>query len=89
MGSVIKGPLTDGKRCKIAEIKVVKRERIKVNGTKYDTFKLIPDIKDVGGVFKKSKDAKIEIWCTADHRHIPVLLKSKVIVGSFRAELEP
>jgi len=89
VGSVIKGPLTDGKRCKIAEVKVVKRERIKVNGRKYDTFKLVPDIKDVGGVFKKSKDAKIEIWCTADHRHIPVLLKSKVIVGSFKAELEP
>lgn len=88
VGSVITGPLTDGKKCKIAQIKVVKREEIKVNGTKYDTFKLIPDIKDVGGVFKKSKGASMEIWCTADHRHIPVLLKSKVIVGSFRAELE-
>lgn len=88
VGSMIKGPLTDGKRCKIAQIKVVKRERIKVNGKKYNTLKMIPDIKDVGGVFKKSKDAKIEIWCTADHRHIPVLLKSKVVVGSFKAELE-
>jgi hypothetical protein len=88
VGTVIKGPMTDGKRCKIAQITVVKRETIKVNGKKYDTFKLIPDIKDVGGVFKKSDDAKIEIWCTADHRHIPVLMKSKVIVGSFKAELE-
>ena len=88
VGTVIKGPLTDGKRCKIAEIRVVKREKIKVNGRKYDTFKLIPDIKDVGGVFKKSRNARMEIWCTADHRHIPVLLKSKVAVGSFRAELE-
>lgn len=88
VGTVIKGPMTDGKRAKEAEIKVVKRERIKVNGTKYDTFKLIPDIKDVGGVFEKSKDAKMEIWCTADHRHIPVLMKSKVFVGSFKAELE-
>jgi len=87
VGSVIKGPLSDGKRCKIAQVEVVKRETIKVNGTKYDTFKLIPDIKDVGGVFKKSKDATMEIWCTADHRHIPVLLKSKVLIGSFNAEL--
>ena len=88
VGTVIKGPMTDGKRAKEAEIKVVKRERIKVNGKKYDTFKLVPDIKDVGGVFEKSKDAKMEIWCTADDRHIPVLLKSKVMVGSFKAELE-
>ncbi len=88
VGTVIKGPLSDGKRCKIAKISVVKREKIKVNGKKYDTLKLIPDIQDVGGVFKQSKDATMEIWCTADHRHIPVLLKSKVAVGSFRAELE-
>ncbi len=87
VGSVIEGPLTDGRKCKIAQIHVVARETIKVNGTKYDTFRLVPDIKDVGGVFKKSKDAKLEMWCTADHRHIPVLLKSKVIVGSFKAEL--
>lgn len=88
VGTVIKGPITDGKRCKEAEIRVVDRKRIKVNGKRYDAFKLIPDIKDVGGVFEKSKDAKVEIWCTADHRHIPILLKSKVIVGSFKAELE-
>ncbi len=88
VGSVIEGPMTDGKRCKIAKIEVVERKTIKVNGKKHDAFKLIPDIQDVGGVFEKSKDAKIEIWCTADHRHIPVLMKSKVFVGSFKAELE-
>jgi hypothetical protein len=88
VGSVIEGPMTDGKKCKVAKIEVVKREKIKVNGKKYDTFKLVPDIKDVGGVFKKSKKATIEIWCTADDRHIPVLLKSKVIIGSFNAKLD-
>jgi hypothetical protein len=88
VGSVIKGPMTDGKRCKVAEIRVVSRERIKVNGKKYDTFKMVPDIKDVGGVFEKSKNAKIELWCTADHRHIPVRMKSKVLVGNLKAELE-
>jgi len=42
----------------------------------------------MGGVFEKSEDAKLEFRCTADHRHIPVLLKSKVIVGGFKAERE-
>jgi len=88
VGSVIKGPMTDGKRCKVAKIEVVERKKIKVNGRKYEAFKLVPDIQDVGGVFEKDKDAKIEIWCTADHRHIPILLKSKVTVGSFKADLE-
>jgi len=88
IGTIIEGPMSDGKRCKMTRIEVVQRKKIKVNGTKYDAFKLIPDIQDIGGVFEKSKNAKMEIWCTADHRHIPVLLKSKVIVGSFKAELE-
>lgn len=88
VGKEFSGPITDGKRCKIAKISVTKRKRIKVNGKKHDAFCLIPDIQDVGGVFEKSKDAKMEIWCTADHRHIPILMKSKVLVGSFKAELD-
>lgn len=88
VGTVIKGPMTDGKRCKQTRIEVMERKTIKVNGKKHDCFRLKPDTADVGGVFEKEKDAKTEIWCTADHRHIPVLMKSKVAVGSFRAELE-
>jgi hypothetical protein len=53
----------------------------------FDTWLIEPDIKDVGGVFEKSKNAKIQIWITNDERRIPVLLRSKVIVGSFYAEL--
>ncbi|VGO21010.1 DUF3108 domain-containing protein [Pontiella sulfatireligans] len=89
VGKVIKGPFTDGKKSKMALVKVAARERKKVNGRKYDTFKLLPDLKDMGGVFEKSKKAKLEIWVTADHRHIPVMMKSKVAVGSFTCELIP
>jgi len=53
----------------------------------YDTYLFEPDIEHVGGVFEKSKDAKIELWITADKRRIPVRLRSKVIVGSFVGEL--
>ena len=41
----------------------------------------------IGGVFKKSKGAKLQIWVTSDERRIPVKIKSKVSVGSFVAEL--
>jgi len=46
-----------------------------------------PDLQHIGGVFEKSKDAKLKIWVTADKRRIPVKVKSKVRVGSFVAEL--
>ncbi len=80
-------PVTDGKKNVMAEVHVVRRETIKVSGQSYDTFLIEPELKDVGGVFKKSKNAKLQIWVTADQRHIPVRVKSKVVVGSFIGDL--
>lgn len=80
-------PVTDGKKVVLGRVNVVKSETIKVNGINYDTFLVEPELGDIGGVFEKSKDAKLEIWVTADNRRIPVRIKSKVIVGSFVAEL--
>ncbi len=86
-GMTIERPITDGNKNVIGRVRVVKRENIKVRGKKYDTYLIEPDLKHVGGVFEKSPGAKIQIWVTADERQIPVLLKSKVAVGSFVGEL--
>ncbi len=83
----IEHPVTDGKKCVIGHAKIVKKERIKVANRIYDTYLLEPDLKHIGGVFKKSKTAKIKLWVTADERKIPVKIKSKVVVGSFVGEL--
>jgi hypothetical protein len=85
--SVIKVPVTDGKKCVVGIAKVIKREIISVAGRTYDTYLVEPDLEHIGGVFEKSKNAKLQIWVTADQRRIPVRVKSKVIVGSFVAEL--
>jgi hypothetical protein len=79
--------VTDGKKCVVGKVHYIKQETISVPYGTFDTWLIEPDIKDVGGVFEKSKNAKIQIWITNDERHIPVLLRSKVIVGSFYAEL--
>ncbi len=86
-GNVIKRPITDGKKNVMGQITVKKRETVKIGETSYDTFLLEPDLKDVSGVFEKSKDAKIQLWVTADEKRIPVKIASKVIVGSFVGEL--
>ncbi len=87
VGAIVESPITDGNRNVIGRARIVKRETIKVKGTRYATFLVEPELKDVGGVFEKSKDARIQIWVTADHRRIPVRLKSKVAVGSFVGDL--
>lgn len=83
----IEKPVTDGKKCVVGRARVVKRENINVVSGWYDTYLVEPDLKHIGGVFKKSKDAKLQIWITADRRRIPVKIKSKVVVGSFVGEL--
>lgn len=86
--SVIQKPVSDGKRWVIGKAHVVRRETITLdNGDTYDTFLMEPDLSHVGGVFEKSKDAKLQLWVTADQRRIPVRIKSAVVVGSFTGEL--
>ena len=86
-GLEIQTPVSDGKICVKSKAKVIRREKIKVGDVIYDTYLVEPDLKDIGGVFRKSKDAKLKIWVTADKRAIPVRLRSKVIAGNFVAEL--
>ena len=80
-------PVTDGKKVVIGRVKVVRRETIAVADKKYDTFLLEPETRHIGGVFKRSRNPKIQLWVTADSRRIPVRVRSKVIVGSFFADL--
>ena len=83
----IEASLTDGKKSVIGKARIIKRETIKVPSGEYDTYLVEPDIEHLGGVFKKSKNAKLQIWVTAHEQHIPVRVKSKVKVGSFVADL--
>jgi hypothetical protein len=83
----IERPVTDGKKCTIGRAEIIGRERVRVGDRTYDTYLVEPELKEVGGVFEKDKNAKIQIWVTADEKRIPVRLKSKVVIGSFVGDL--
>jgi hypothetical protein len=85
--TLLERPVTDGKKCVIGRAAIVGKEKIEVEGETYDTYLVEPELKEVGGVFEKSRDAKIRIWVTADERRIPVRIRSKVIIGSFTGDL--
>ena len=85
--ALLERPVTDGKKCVIGRAAIVGRERIEVEGERYDTYLVEPELKEVGGVFEKSRDARIRIWVTADKRRIPVRIRSKVVIGSFTGDL--
>nr|MBF0222584.1 DUF3108 domain-containing protein [Desulfobulbaceae bacterium] len=84
---LIERPVTDGKKIVIGKVHYIKQETISINGKEYDTIMLEPELKHVKGVFEKSKNSKMYIWVTNDSRKLLVKLKSKVVVGSFVAEL--
>ena len=78
---------TDGLKTIRAKVKVHGKEKITVGDIVYNCWKVQPDLKDVGGIFKRSKNAKMVAWFTDDDHRIPVRLESEVLVGSFVATL--
>jgi hypothetical protein len=86
-GGIHEYPVTDGKKNLLARLTVLGRETIKVPAGTFDTYKLAPDLRDLGGVFEKSRNAKLFLWVSADEGHRLVKIQSKVVVGSFVAEL--
>lgn len=83
----IQRPVTDGKKITLGTARVLRQETIELSLGSFDTYLLQPDIREVGGVFKQSKGATIELWVTADERKIPVRIRSKVAVGRFIGDL--
>ncbi len=84
VGRVYKIDVGTGKKLWPLKVTVKKREKIKVSAGKFDTFLVIPELREEG-IFKAK--GKLSIWLTADDRKYPVLMKSKIPVGSISAVL--
>ena len=67
------------------EVRVIKRERIQVKAGTFNTLVVEP-LLQAAGLFKHK--GRLTVWLTDDRLKMPVLMKSKVIVGSIVAELE-
>jgi hypothetical protein len=66
-----------------ARVKVLRRESVSTPAGDYDCVVVEPEVRE--GAFAKT--GAIHIWLTDDDRKVPVLMKSKVKVGSFVARL--
>ena len=67
------------------EVRVLGRERVKVPAGTFDCIVIEPVLK-AGGIFKNK--GRLVIWMTDDQRRIPVLMKSKVLIGSISVVLQ-
>ncbi len=75
---------TDGKNYPIF-IKVIRRERVKVPAGEFDCLVVEP-VLQTSAIFENK--GKLTIWVTDDTVKMPVLLRSKVVVGAFEAVLK-
>jgi len=74
---------TDGKNYPL-QVMVHRRETIKVKAGRFDCLVVEPLMLS-SGIFKH--EGKLTVWLTDDRLKMPVLMKSKVLVGSISAEL--
>lgn len=75
----------DSKKVWNVEVQVLKKERIELPSGEVDTI-LIKPLMESEGIFYRKGD--IYIWLTDDERRIPVMLKTKVLIGSVVATIE-
>ena len=80
-------PTCDGKSFRNIIVRTGKKKTISVPAGKFDSIETIPEMHNLRGVFKKSPKGILRVWYSTDKRRIPVKISSKVIVGSFNAEL--
>jgi hypothetical protein len=74
---------TDGKNYPLV-VKVLGEERIRVEAGTFDCLMVEPFLR-YPGIF--TQKGRVRIWVTNDRYKIPVLMKSKVIIGEVSAEL--
>ncbi len=66
------------------EVKVLRKERVKVKAGEFDCVVVEPILK-TPGIFEQK--GSLTVWLTDDEIKMPVLMKSKVIIGSISTEL--
>ncbi len=66
------------------EVRVLKKERVRTPAGTFDCLVVEPILKATG-IFEQK--GKLTVWLTDDDRRIPVMMKSKIIIGSVEAVL--
>ncbi len=67
------------------EVQVLRKERVQTWAGTFNTIVIRPVMKS-SGIFRRHGD--IYIWLTDDARRMPVMLESKVKIGSIKAVLQ-
>jgi hypothetical protein len=66
------------------KIKFKGKEDVELRSGTYKCLRFVPVIQE-GRIFKEEED--MHVWITDDNNHIPILVKSKILIGSIKMEM--
>jgi len=72
------------KKCWPLRVRVLRKEKIKVPAGRFNCIVVKPEMQD-DGIFSAKGD--LYIWLTDDESHMPVMMRSKIVLGSITVEL--
>ena len=75
-----------GKYRYLLDLEVERREKIQIASGSVDAFKIVPRIKNVMKEGYAERMNEASVWISADERRIPVMLSSRIFVGSIYIE---
>jgi Protein of unknown function (DUF3108) len=70
----------------LLDLEVERREKIQITSGSVDAFKIVPRIKNLMKQGYAERMNEASVWISADERRIPVMLNSKIFVGSIYIE---
>ena len=70
----IEAPVTDGKKCIASSVSLLGTERLQFEGKSHETYVLQSDMKDIEGLFEKSRDSRFTLWLSTDHTRMPLMI---------------
>ena len=81
-------PTCDGKSFREIVVRTGPSKKVSVPDGIFNAIETIPEMQNIRGVFKKSPNSILRVWYSTDKNQIPVKISSKVVVGSFNANLK-
>src|SRR5262249_15971967 len=75
-----------GKYRYLLDLEVERREKIQIASGTFDTFKIIPRIKNIMKEGYAERLNEASVWISADARRIPGMLTRRIFVGSIYIE---
>ena len=84
VGTTFSLPCHDNRKNYPLEVKVLRKEKTVVPAGKFECFVVEPKLK-TGGLMKKK--TRMFIWLTADDKKMPVLMETRMKIGSVAAKL--